>query len=193
MKQSFCLQCNQVITPQLITRDETQTYRGEEFTFRAKATVCPHCGEEFLMAESHDYNLHTLQAMYRERHNLLTPDKIRSIRAKYGLSAKSFSKVLGLGEISITRYENGSVQEEAQNNLMLLMEYPNNFNLLYEKSKGLLTGKERERVDSILSKSRNIVVWESTPYAPSPSGEVKYNATLCDQDLLENCQAYGMS
>lgn len=193
MKQTFCLQCNQVITPQLIQREETHTYRGEAFIIRANASVCPHCGEEFLTEESHDSNLQTLQAMYRSGHSLLTPDEIRGIRAQYDLSAKSFAKVLGLGEISITRYENGSVQDEAQNNLIFLMKDPSAFSLLYEKNKHRLTMKEIEKVDRILRRSRTLVVWEGTPYTPLLTGQVQYDAGICDQDHLENCFTYSIA
>lgn len=37
----------------------------------------------------------------------LTPQDIKDIRAKYGLSQRSFARLLGLGEASLARYEKG--------------------------------------------------------------------------------------
>ena len=37
----------------------------------------------------------------------ITPDDIKRIRGKYSLSQQSFARLLGLGEASIVRYENG--------------------------------------------------------------------------------------
>jgi transcriptional regulator with XRE-family HTH domain len=79
---------------------------------------------------------------------------------QYGLSAKSFSKVLGLGEISITRYENGSLQDEAQNNLILLAKEADNFSVLFEKNQAKLSVSEAARIRGLLGKARTITVWE---------------------------------
>ena len=37
----------------------------------------------------------------------LTAREIKDIRTRYGLSQQAFARVLGLGEASIVRYENG--------------------------------------------------------------------------------------
>lgn len=61
-------------------------------------------------------------AIYRQRHGLLQPEEIRRIREKYGLSQVAFAKVLGLGNKTVARYENGSIADMAQNNLIELMK-----------------------------------------------------------------------
>lgn len=47
----------------------------------------------------------------------LTPQDIKDIRAKYGLSQRSFARLLGLGEASLARYEKGQKPSRANANL----------------------------------------------------------------------------
>ncbi len=48
----------------------------------------------------------------------LSAQDIKDIRKKYGLSQKSFAKLLGIGEASIARYETGAVPTRANKNLI---------------------------------------------------------------------------
>ena len=57
-------------------------------------------------------------------------------------------KFLALGEKTITRYENGSLQDEAQNNLILLVRNPENFMLLVNKNKEKFNEKELQQIFS---------------------------------------------
>jgi predicted transcriptional regulator len=125
--------------------------------------------------------------MYRKQHDLLTPAEIISIREQYGLATKSFAKILGLGEISITRYENGHVQEEAQNNLILLMKSKAAFTQLYEKNKHRLTDKEVEKVDGILSKCQLLVSWGGKQYSPKNAAKAQYPAIQCADSQSVKC------
>ncbi len=151
MKKEFCQTCHAVVTPVLSTRKENITFKGEVFSIDAVVASCGTCGEEFLTAQSHDANLRAVQDAYRAAHNLLSVDEIKEIRTKYGLSQASFARVLGLGEKTITRYENGYVPDKAQNNLIRLMDNPENFRLLYESEKDILRADEINTVKSALS------------------------------------------
>lgn len=48
----------------------------------------------------------------------LTAQDIRRIRKRYGLSQQAFARVLGIGEASIVRYENGQKPSRANANLI---------------------------------------------------------------------------
>ena len=48
----------------------------------------------------------------------LTAREIKDIRTRYGLSQQAFARVLGLGEASIVRYENGQKPTRANANLI---------------------------------------------------------------------------
>ena len=151
MKKEYCMTCDNIVTPVLSTRSETRRFKGEDFIILAHVANCPTCGEEFLTPESHDINLQTLQTIYRMNHGLLKAEDIKRIRRKYGLSQAKFAKVLGLGDKTVTRYENGYVPDLAQNNLILLADEPINMKRLFENKRDFL-GFEQGDSDILLQK-----------------------------------------
>ncbi|MCR4411864.1 MAG: type II toxin-antitoxin system MqsA family antitoxin [Thermoguttaceae bacterium] len=80
---------------------------------------CESCGEDVL---PHELDL----AIDRERYHrlgLLTPEEIRRVREKTGLSAVDMSHLLGVGEKTYTRWENGhSLQTKASDTLIRLVD-----------------------------------------------------------------------
>lgn len=48
----------------------------------------------------------------------ITAEDIKSVRKRYGLSQQSFARLLGLGEASVARYENGQIPSKANANLI---------------------------------------------------------------------------
>ena len=67
---------------------------------------------------------------YRTIHNLLNPEEIKSIREKYDLSQNEFSNLLGWGEKTICRYENGAIQDNVHNDLLKLLK-DNDQNIIF--------------------------------------------------------------
>ena len=138
-KNMYCPQCNCEVEGIRETITETYPVKGENVTIEARVKKCPNCGETLWDDELDNENLVEAFNIYRERHNLLQPADIRSIRDKYGLSQTAFARVLGFGDKTITRYENGSIADAAQNNLLELMKVPQNFEYLLEKNRANIT------------------------------------------------------
>lgn len=80
----------------------------------------------------------------------LTAQDIRDIRARYGLSQKSFARVLGLGEASIARYEAGQAPSKANANLIRAARIPQFMLDCLKRDGGALTDRERESVSKII-------------------------------------------
>lgn len=75
----------------------------------AQILVCVECGEEFFCEELDNETLVRAYNEYRKNHKLLLPKEIKRIREQYGLSQRSFAKLLNWGDKTICRYENGSL------------------------------------------------------------------------------------
>lgn len=114
--------------------------------------VCPECGEEFLTFEDAEKVEEKAMQVYRERKGLLSPQEIKSIRNKYNMSQVMFSRVLGLGEKTVTRYENGYLPELAQSNLIRLVDNYNCFCTLWNLRKGEFTEIEQKKMELQLQK-----------------------------------------
>ena len=140
----YCPNCNSEVLTEVKTVSETYPVKGEEITVTAKVRCCKNCGQDIWDEELDGQNLLDAFAIYRQRHGLLQPEEIRRIREKYGLSQVAFAKVLGLGNKTVARYENGSIADMAQNNLIELMKQPSNFRELLQKNQDKISKQDYE-------------------------------------------------
>lgn len=136
----FCPSCRRKRKISVIGKEETYDVFGEPVTIFAHVTTCSVCGEEILSIPHDDDNLRRAYAVYRGRHHFLTPEEIRSMREGYGLSQRQFSRLLGLDEKSVERYERGALQSNPVNLLLFLVQNPENFAAL-KKRAALFSGE----------------------------------------------------
>lgn len=71
-----------------------------------------------------------LYDIYKKQNNLLTNSEIKKIRQKYGLTQKEYALVIGVGEVTVHRFENGAIQTEAIDSIMKLSNDPDNMAFL---------------------------------------------------------------
>ena len=138
MKGDFCPNCEEYTDTTLEVEKEVYNVRGEPTEIEAEVTICQKCGSKIFDEERDSRNLEKAYSQYREKHNLLSPDKIRTIREKYGLSQRALSRLLGWGEITIHRYENGAIQDNAHDKLLCLIEDPQNMQKFFEANRNKL-------------------------------------------------------
>ena len=147
----FCPQCNKYCKCNVKTIEETYAVKGDNISINALVSFCSECGEEVWNDELDENNLQNAYTIYRTNHGLLQPHEICNIREKYGVSQILFARILGLGDKTITRYENGSIQDKAQNNLIALVSHPENFKELVEQNRGIILDPDYERILSALN------------------------------------------
>ncbi|MPM22855.1 hypothetical protein SDC9_69314 [bioreactor metagenome] len=143
---SYCERCNKLVDTTKQNKQITHNVKGVEITINADVCVCKECGEEVGDEDTDTAILREIYTEYRKLKGLLNPTDIKRIREQYGVSQVVFAKILGLGEKTIARYENGSIQDEAQNNLILLAANFRNFLQLFEKNKLKLSETELQQV-----------------------------------------------
>ena len=146
----YCPICDREVESVVRVVSETYPVKGEEVTIDAHVRFCVHCDEELWDEELDAQNLLDAFAAYRRKHSLLQPAEIRATREKYGLSQTAFARVLGFGDKTITRYENGSIADAAQNNLIYLAQEPRNFKTLLEKNQDRISPADYEAAVSAL-------------------------------------------
>ena len=114
-----------------VLRERTFTYGTgldpAKLTVTLPVHVCPSCGFECL-----DHEGQTLQHEAVCAHlGRLSPNDVREIRKKYGMSRDAFSKVTGLGEATLNRWENGIlIQSPANDRYLRLLAEPDNLRRL---------------------------------------------------------------
>ncbi len=87
-------------------------------------------GEEVFDRNIEIENDQRLYDIYKKQNNLLTNFEIKKIRQKYGLTQKEYALVIGVGEITVHRFEKGAIQTEAVDSIMKLSNDPDNMYFL---------------------------------------------------------------
>jgi putative zinc finger/helix-turn-helix YgiT family protein len=148
----YCGNCEAM--HEIIETKETREYQIKDTKVSAEITIltCKHCGDEVYDKEVEISNDIILFDVYKKKHSLLTSKEIISIREKYGLSQATFSKVLGFGIKTITRYENGAIQDNTHDNLLRLASVESNFFALWLLNKESLLQSENNKIMAKLLK-----------------------------------------
>lgn len=91
------------------SRQETFTFRNEEYTVLAYYFECVDTGKTFTNADVDDRLMEDVYCQYRKRHGIPSPSELKNLREKYGLSAHIMSKIAGIGINQYGLYENGEM------------------------------------------------------------------------------------
>ena len=118
---------------------------------------------EFVSAGMMDRNLLEAKDIYRKEKGLLTSKEIKQIRKKYGLTQVEFSFLLGLGEVTITRYEKKLIQDETYDKIMRLV-YEDAFLALDYLKENKNNFKNIQRYEEIERNLKRIVIQDAVEY-----------------------------
>lgn len=144
--RKYCDECGKVVETKIINKKEAYNVCGEVIEIDAQVLVCTDCGEEFYSEELDNATLISAYNEYRRRHKLLLPEEIKKIREQYGLSQRSFAKLLNWGDKTICRYENGSVQDKAHNSLLLFLREPENMRTFLTENEVALNARQLNKL-----------------------------------------------
>lgn len=120
-----CPACGQVGEVTRITRRETMPVRDLAVEVTRVSRSCGHCGAEFESTADPDWKKEAYAA-YRAAKGMPSPEDIRAWRATYGLTQPEVTRLLGWGEVTLGRYENGSLQSEGNNKSLVDLMKPAN-------------------------------------------------------------------
>lgn len=162
MEKYYCSNCEREQESEIITKKETLNIKGQSITCIIKVRRCLICKEEIIDSELDNESLQLFYNEYKRKNNLLLPSEIKKIREKYELSQSVFAKLLGFGEKTITRYENGAIQDFAHDNLIRLMDSIDEFEKIWDLRQIELSNKENKKIEEILKslkqKRNNIIM-----------------------------------
>ncbi len=118
-----CPICDNKHEIEKLQRETQAIFKGELVDYTEIYFVCRENSEEeneFVPAYLMDENLLRVRDAYREKKGLLTSAQISAIRRYYGLTQSDYSFLLGWGEVTVTRYETKTIQDETYDNIMRL-------------------------------------------------------------------------
>jgi len=120
----------------------TITYRGEHFSCNRYYYVCEDTGIEFTDAKLDDKGLSEIYGQYRNAHGIPSAEDLKSLRKTIGISAKTMSLVLGLGENQYRLYEAGEMPSASIGKMLATLFLPDVLKSYLESSRELLSDKK---------------------------------------------------
>ena len=133
---------------------EEVSVRGEPITLELEALRCEECGEEFYDPNDGSDVLDVAYREYRNRHGMVQPEEIRAFRRRHALTQQELSQLLGWGGATISRYENGALQDKAHDKVLKLAMEPANLARLIQDNAAALEQDKRRLVLELLEKSQ---------------------------------------
>ena len=106
------------------TRRIKVNVKGKTIEFDEYYMIDDKTKEEIFNRDIEIQNDIRLYDLYKKQMNLLTSLEIKNIRKKYNMTQKEFALAIGVGEIAIHRFENGSIQTESVDSIIRLSENP---------------------------------------------------------------------
>ena len=144
--KGVCPGCEKITELEHILTTEELNVRGELIRVKVEYYKCKECGEEFENPGSKDDPLNKAYREYRRKHDMVQPEEIREMRKFYGLTQKELSKLLGWGGATLSRYENGALQDDAHDRVLQLIKKPENMHRLILKNRKFLEEEKRNRL-----------------------------------------------
>jgi putative zinc finger/helix-turn-helix YgiT family protein len=151
-----CPICERIKSLSYGTKKETVRINKQKINVLTRTYYCNEGKHHFYSPEDEENKFQNAYREYRNRNGLLQPEEIKEIREKYGLSQRAFARFLGWGEITIQRYETGAIQDNAHNNLLLLINETRNFEGLFKSRKKYLLKKDVEKISKKLKEMRQL-------------------------------------
>jgi len=146
-KEMMCLECGATNTYEF--RDTTREYEGDGYHFELTVTVpfCKVCGAPIYDEELEQDIAQRANEMIRQQCGIITRDEILEILERYNVSQKFLSRLMGWGEITLTRYISGNYTPNAANSSRLKeLKNPYVFQMLLQNFYDGLPGKEDEKL-----------------------------------------------
>lgn len=140
----FCPFCEKDTEGIRIQRVEELNIKGEAIAVEVDVYRCLECGQEFDNPDSKYDPLVLAYREYRRRKGMVQPEQIRSFREQYELTQRELNDLLGFGGATISRYENGALQDDAHDMVLRLALDVQNFIQIVERKETVL-GEERKK------------------------------------------------
>ena len=151
--KNICIECDSK-NIEYIEKPDMVEVRGEEIQVMAKYWLCRDCGTNWEFFDEDEYDqIDEAYRIYRNRTGMLQPEEIKELRKRSGFSQGELAKIFGWGAVTISRYENGSLQSKAHDELLKLLKKPEIFyNFIKEKN----NLKNKDRYLQHLEKTLNL-------------------------------------
>ena len=123
----YCPYCKKEVEYKIEKRD-LKEFRGIEVNTFENVAICNECNQDLYVNKIEDENNERIYKIYREKANIIKAEDIVKLREKYDISQRELTAILGLGKMTINRYERGGLPTKSQSDyIKLLIENEDKF------------------------------------------------------------------
>ena len=123
----YCPYCKKEVEYKIEKR-ELKEFRGIEVNTFENVAICNECNQDLYVNKIEDENNERIYKIYREKANIIKAEDIVKLREKYDISQRELTAILGLGKMTINRYERGRLPTKSQSDyIKLLIENEDKF------------------------------------------------------------------
>ena len=140
-----CPTCDKTTGMELVTKNEEFEIRGEKINVPVQMYHCRECDSYFCTSDLED-PFKIAYREYRQIKGMVQPEEITDFRKKYNLTQKELSDLLGFGDDTLSRYENGSLQDTAHDRVLKLTMEPRNFLEILNREDTTIAGKKKAEI-----------------------------------------------
>lgn len=148
---AFCPNCERESRLHRVRKSVDINVRGENIQVEADFLHCEDCETDFEDPGEDEDPLEIAYTEYRRRKDMVQPGDIRDFRKKYDLTQKELADLLGFGAVTLSRYENGALQDDAHDRILQLIMEPSNLLAVVSASKDTISPEKRQKLIQQLS------------------------------------------
>jgi len=123
----------------------TRVIKGESFTLQIDTDLCRLCESNPAKVKRELRRL--FNDAYRSKHDLVTTLEIKTLRKTFGLNQRDFARLIGLGEISVARYESGFIPSKANSLRIRQLNHFDQLKTIYKDTKSDLSENAIKQID----------------------------------------------
>lgn len=117
-KELLCSECRKRVSYHIYKRSAKTKIKDLEIEYEEFYGVCDECKMEIYVPGLDDQNEEIVETVYRKEKELITIPEIKKILKKYNIEKRPLSKLLGLGELTITRYIDGQLPSKRYSEIL---------------------------------------------------------------------------
>lgn len=117
-KELLCSKCRKRVSYHIFKRPTKTIIKNIEIEYEEYYGICDECQTEIYVPRLDDRNADEIEERFRKKKDLITISDIKKILEKYNVEKRPLSKLLGFGELTITRYIDGQLPSVKYSNIL---------------------------------------------------------------------------
>ena len=139
-KELLCGKCRKRVSYQILKRPAKALIKDMEIEYEEYYGICDECKAELYVPGLDDLNEEKIEDIYRKREKLITIPEIKTILDKYNIEKRPLSKLLGFGELTITRYIDGQLPSKKYSDILFeILKDEQKMKAIAKKNKDLVS------------------------------------------------------